>query len=79
MENTDDIEYSNEELEQMVKDREDAEAAGLFDTIEEPDKVLKLTEEQEYDLWMATSALSRLAQQTNSSMSDLLKAGGCQV
>lgn len=71
--------YTDEELEQMFKEREEAEASGLFDTIEEPDKVLKLTEEQEYDLWMATSALSRLAQQTNSSMSDLLKAGGCQV
>lgn len=71
--------YTDEELEQMFKDRDAAYDAGLFDTIEEPDKVLKLTEEQEYDLWMATSALSRLAQQTNSSMSDLLKAGGCQV
>lgn len=71
--------YTDEEFEQMFKERDEAEASGLFDTIEEPDKVLKLTEEQEYDLWMATSALSRLAQQTNSSMSDLLKAGGCQV
>ena len=71
--------YTDEELEQMFKERDEAEASGLFDTIEEPDKVLKLTEEQEYDLWMATSYLSRLAQQTNSSMSDLLKAGGCQV
>ena len=72
-------EYTEEELAKMFKERDEAYASGIFDTIEEPDKVLKLTEEQEYDLWMATSALSRLAQQTNSSMSDLLKAGGCQV
>jgi hypothetical protein len=65
--------YTDEELEQMFKEREEAEASGIFDTIEEPGKALKLTEEQEYDLWMATSALSRLAKETNSSMSDLLK------
>lgn len=67
--------YTDEELEQMFKERDEAEASGLFDTIEEPDKVLKLTEEQEYDLWMAASTLSRLAKETNSSMSELLKVG----
>jgi hypothetical protein len=71
----DNEDYTDEELEQMFKEREEAEASGLFDTIEEPDKVLKLTEEQEYDLWMATSALSRPAKETKSSLSDLLKFG----
>jgi hypothetical protein len=68
-------EYTEEELAKMFKEREEAEASGIFDTIEEPGKALKLTEEQEYDLWMATSALSRLAKETKSSLSDLLKFG----
>lgn len=73
-------EMTDKELEELARERDEAEKAGLFDndvydTIENPGKTLNLTEEQEYDLWMATSALSRLAKETNSSMSELLKVG----
>ena len=73
-------EMTDKELAELARDRDEAEKAGLFDTdvydtIENPSKTLHLTEEQEYDLWMATSALSRLAKETNSSMSELLKVG----
>lgn len=73
-------EMTDKELEELARDRDEAEKAGLFDndvydTIENPSKALHLTEDQEYDLWMATSALSRLAKETNSSMSELLKIG----
>ena len=67
--------FTEEELTEMARERDEAEASGLWDTIEEPEKTLHLTEEQEYDLWMATSALSRLAKETKSSLSDLLKFG----
>ena len=73
-------EMTDNELAERAREREEAEHSGLFDndiydTIENPEKTLHLTEEQEYDLWMATSALSRLAKVTNSSMSELLKMG----
>lgn len=75
--------YCEDDIGEIMEEREQAERAGVFegdgdiyDTIEEPDKVLHLTEEQEYELWRAASSLSRLAEETNSSLSDLLRVGG---
>ena len=78
----DDNDYCEDDIGEIMEEREQAERSGVFegggiyDTIEEPDKVLHLTEEQEYELWRAASSLSRLAEETNSSLSDLLRVGG---
>ena len=68
-------EYTNEELANLIAERDYAEAHGLYDTIEDP-TVLPMTEEQEYTLHQACSWLSDLAKETNSSMSEILKRGG---
>ena len=74
---------SDEELEQLAKDREDAEKAGLFDEdhhlydcIESPDSQLHLTVEQEMVLHHAASSVSDLSKETHSSLSTLLDASG---
>ena len=72
----------DEELAQLAKDREEAEKAGLFederiyDCMENPSEKLHLTQEQEMALHFAASSLSELAKETNSTMSNLLKASG---
>ena len=65
------MDYTNEELEALARERDEAEKAGLWDTIENPNG-LSMTPEQELALAQAVSTLSDLAKETNSSMSDLL-------
>ena len=71
-------EYTNEELANLIAERDYAEAHGLYDTIEDP-SILPMTEEQEQTLYQAVSWLSDLAKETNSTMSELLKGGGLNV
>ena len=68
--------YTKEELEAIANEREYAEAHGLYDTIENPSGI-PITPEQELALAQAMSTLSDLAKETNSSLSELLKRGGC--
>lgn len=71
---------TDEELEQLARDREEAEKAGVF----EDDRIYdcvdgytkKFTVEQEMALYSAVSDLSYLMKETNSSLSELLKMGG---
>lgn len=73
-------EMTDEELEQLAQDREEAEKAGIF----EDDRIYdcvdgytkKFTVEQEMALYSAVSDLSYLMKETNSSLSELLKMGG---
>ena len=73
-------EMTDEELEQLAQDREEAEKAGVF----EDDRIYdcvdgytkKFTVEQEMALYSAVSDLSYLMKETNSSLSELLKMGG---
>lgn len=73
-------EMTDEELEQLARDREEAEKAGVF----EDDRIYdcvdgytkKFTVEQEMALYSAVSDLSYLMKETNSSLSELLKMGG---
>ena len=73
-------EMTDEELEQLAQDREEAEKAGVF----EDDRIYdcvdgytkKFTVEQEMALYSAVSDLSYLMKETNSSLSELLKIGG---
>lgn len=72
---------SDGELEQMFTDRELAEKSGLFDDDDYPYDCVdgyakKFTVEQEMALFSAISDLSYLMKETNSSLSELLKAGG---
>ena len=71
---------TNEELGCLVQDREDAEKAGVFDDDHLYDCVdgyaKKFTVEQEMALFSAVSDLSYLMKETNSSLSELLVAGG---
>ena len=73
-------EMTDEELAQLAQDREDAEKAGLFDDDHFYDCVdgytKKFTVQQEMALHSAVSDLSNLMKETNSSLSELLKAGG---
>lgn len=73
-------EMTDEELAQLAQDREDAERAGLFDDDHFYDCVdgctKKFTARQEMALHFALSDLSNLMKETNSSLSELLKAGG---
>ena len=73
-------EMTDEELAQLAQDREDAEKAGVFDDDHLHDCVdgytKKFTVEQEMALHSAVSDLSNLMKETNSSLSELLKAGG---
>ena len=73
-------EMTDEELAQLAQDREDAEKAGLFDDDHICDCVdgytKKFTVQQEMALHSAVSDLSNLMKETNSSLSELLKAGG---
>ena len=71
-------EYTNEELANLIAERDYAEAHGLYDTIENPSG-LPMTPEQEMALAQAMSTLSDLAKETNSTMSELLKRGGLNV
>ena len=65
-------EYTNEEIAAMVAARDEAEANGLYDTIENP-QALKMTPEQEAELARAMYSLYSLASETNSSLSELIK------
>lgn len=69
-----------DELAEMARDRDEAEKAGVFDDDRIYDCVdgysKKFTVEQEMALYSAVSDLSNLMQETNSSLSDLLKIGG---
>ena len=69
-----------DELAEMAMDRDEAEKAGVFDDDRIYDCVdgyaKKFTVEQEMALYSAVSDLSNLMQETNSSLSDLLKIGG---
>ena len=56
-------------IKEAIESRDEAEANGLYDE--------HLTTEQEMTLHQAISSLSELAKETNSSLSDLLKIGGC--
>ena len=56
-------------IKEEIEARDEAEANGLYDE--------QLTQEQEMTLHQAISSLSELAKETNSSLSDLLKIGGC--
>lgn len=56
-------------IKEAIEARDEAEANGLYDE--------HLTQEQEMTLHQAISSLSELAKETNSSLSDLLKIGGC--
>lgn len=58
-------------IKEAIEARDEAEANGLYD---EP-----LTPDQEMALHQAVSALSELAKETNSSLSDLLKMGGLVI
>ena len=71
-------EYTNEELANLIAERDYAEAHGLYDTIEDP-SILPMTDEQEQTLAQAVSWLSDLAKETNSTMSEILKRGGLNV
>lgn len=66
--------YTNSELDELAREREQAERDGIWDDAGNPN-LTTLTEDQEYDLWMAASTLSRLAQETNSTVSELLDLG----
>ena len=72
----------SEYLAQLAKDREEAEKAGVFederiyDCMETPAEQLHLTVEQEMALYSAASSLFNLAKETDSSVSELLKASG---
>ena len=68
-------EYTDEELAEEARIRDEAEKAGVFD--EEHGKPLSIDQEQE--LWMACSTLSNLSRETKSSMSELLKMGGVSI
>ena len=68
-------EYTDKEIETIIAEREYAEAHGLYDTLENPSSLL--TPDQEMALAQAVSTLADLAKETNSSLSDLLKMGGC--
>ena len=73
---------TDEELAQLAQDREDAEKAGVFDDIrtydcpEDPANQLHLTMEQEMTLYSASRDLFELAQETNSTISILLRESG---
>ena len=71
---------TNDELDCLARDREEAEKAGLFDDDHFFDCVdghaKRFTMEQEMALHSAISDLSNLMEETNSSLSDLLKIGG---
>ena len=73
-------EMTDEELAQLAQDREDAEKAGLFDDDRIYDCVdgytKKFTVQQEMALYSAASSLFNLAKETDSSVSELLKASG---
>lgn len=73
-------EMTDEELEQRAQERDDAERAGVFDDDHGWDCVDgrpgKFTMEQEMTLFSAVSSLSSLMEETNSSVSGLLRAGG---
>ena len=73
-------EYTDEELAEEARIRDEAEKAGVFDDDHTYDCVdgytKKFTVEQEMALHSAVSDLSNLMKETNSSLSDLLKAGG---
>jgi len=71
-------ELTNEELAQLAQDREDAERAGVFDDVYDcvDGYTKKFTVEQEMALYSAVSDLSNLMKETNSSLSELLEAGG---
>lgn len=67
--------YTDEELAELARERDYAEAHGLYDTIENP-KELNMTLEQEMALAQAMSTLSDLAKETDSTISELIKRGG---
>jgi len=71
---------TDKELDQIARDRMDAEKAGVFDDDHIYDCVdgyaKKFTVEQEMALHSAVSDLSNLMKETNSSLSELLKVGG---
>ena len=71
---------TDQELEQLVQDKKEAENAGVFDDDHLYDCVdghaKKFTVEQEMALYSAVSDLSNLMKETNSSLSELLVAGG---
>ena len=71
---------TDQELEQLVQDKKDAENAGVFDDDHIYDCVdgyaKKFTVEQEMALFSAVSDLSYLMKETDSSLSELLKIGG---
>ena len=75
IDNYDTPEFTEEDeayIAEQIRLREEAEAAGLWDTMEEPARKLKLSNEQEYILWQAMSSLTQLAKETNSSLSELI-------
>lgn len=66
---------SDDELAQLARARDEAEAAGVFD--ERPDDdIVELNVDQEIALHFAASSLSQLAKETGCPVSELLKIGG---
>ena len=63
-------EMPDDYVKQEIEDRELAEQNGVFDDD------INLTVGQEMSLYQATSTLSELAKETNSTISDLLKMAG---
>lgn len=76
IDNYDTPEFTEEDeayIAEQIHLRDEAEAAGLWDdTMEEPARKLKLTNDQEYTLWQAMSSLAQLAKETNSTLSELI-------
>ena len=73
-------EMTDEELAQRARERDEAERLGVFDDDHGLDCVDgqtgKFTVEQEMALFSSVSGLSSLMRETNSSLSELLLAGG---
>ena len=73
-------EMTDEELAQRARERVEAERLGVFDDDHGWDCVDgqtgKFTVEQEMALFSSVSGLSSLMRETNSSLSELLLAGG---
>lgn len=65
----------DEYVEHECLSREEAEKGGLYDN----GNPLKLSDQQEYDLWCAMSTLSQLADSSNSSLSKLLSSYGYTI
>lgn len=74
-------EMTDEELAQRARERDEAERLGVFDDDDHgwdcvDGQTGKFTVEQEMALFSSVSGLSSLMRETNSSLSELLLAGG---